>query len=1146
MKSAGRYAGEQSGDAMKGCAIALLVWVLLPAAARAALLHVPADYATIQAAVDAAQPDDVVMIAPGVYEEQVVVTVDLVLQGSGTQATVIQAPTELPYTVGAAGTRPIVVAHPPATRVTITGLAVDGLGRGPEDSRFVGIMYYYVGGRILDVEVHSIHHTPVADHVAAIGVLASAYDGVGDIPLEIADLTVTRFQRSGLVVNGWAYEADIRDVHVDPQDIAAPRGQNGIELNQLHHASLTRAHVQGVYFHEPDYPEYTSCGVLAYHSLSLDFSEVTLEENQAGVYLVRTSLVAEELTIAARTSDVPHTHGVIVVGQVPPTKTHGGMRLPEPLPDLDGMEGGAFRPLAPWDVHLRDCIFDGQAALNSVGILTLEITAQKLNILVERSQISRWAMGVQNLELGIGIVAARFSGVLFAGNNEIGILSLAVTALDARGCHWNHSTGPHHDEHNPGGQGDIISDNVLFEPWLSGNVAPLPLPQYISLADHDGAAHSDTVSVEYVGGADDLLYGFSATLAWDPEIVTAVSVARPARGAFSDALVFLVLPTSGGLTVDAAVGGSHPGIASGPLLTIRYAAVGMPDWTECPLELTVHHARSRSNHELDGISTDDGLVVVDLQAPVIHSFRVENLSLPHTDDFAKHGDMLTVIAEVSEEDPGFGVGHVRGALPAIYGVEVFLSPPDSYAAGEIAWHPRPANLQPADGEAYIGLFVRDPAGNAVDDVSTFIIADNTPPAVITGLQATPGHNLIDLAWDDPAGGDLHHRRTIVRATRWYDYPLYATPEPDYPQDVAGGDSVLVAGATATQLAFAADGSERDIYYFSAFAEDMAGNVSPPAATSQARTTSYRLGDVCARLVAEPGDGIVDIFDISRLGDSYTLRADEPGFDPECDVGPTDGGASGIPLPDGEVGFEDLMVFADQFELDASPREPTPSATVAAHNEPSLSWQRVDPRTWALVLTAPYPQLKGLHLLGESSGASLRVEAGSLLHAQPASWFLHHGRGACEVHLAMLGAGVGVSGQGEILRLVADRPVDLPLPRLTLRDLWGKPLGDETVVAPLDSPERPVAFKALLPYPNPFNPASTIAFELPTPQPVSLVIFSLDGRRTRTLLHDDLPAGRHRARWDGRDHAGRPVAAGMYLYRLRAGPWAATGKLELVK
>ena len=90
------------------------------------------------------------------------------------------------------------------------------------------------------------------------------------------------------------------------------------------------------------------------------------------------------------------------------------------------------------------------------------------------------------------------------------------------------------------------------------------------------------------------------------------------------------------------------------------------------------------------------------------------------------------------------------------------------------------------------------------------------------------------------------------------------------------------------------------------------------------------------------------------------------------------------------------------------------------------------------------------------------------------------------------------------------------------------------------------FRAGLPTPNPFNPACEIAFDLPAAQRVRLVVYSLDGRRVAELVNEDLDAGRHAARWQGRDQAGRAVAAGTYLYRLDAGPWSATGKLELVK
>jgi len=66
-------------------------------------------------------------------------------------------------------------------------------------------------------------------------------------------------------------------------------------------------------------------------------------------------------------------------------------------------------------------------------------------------------------------------------------------------------------------------------------------------------------------------------------------------------------------------------------------------------------------------------------------------------------------------------------------------------------------------------------------------------------------------------------------------------------------------------------------------------------------------------------------------------------------------------------------------------------------------------------------------------------------------------------------------------------------------------------------------------PNPFNPMTTIRFDLPTEQPVRLTIYTVDGRRILTLVNEPRPAGRHEAIWNGRDAQGQPVASGSYFY-----------------
>lgn len=98
------------------------------------------------------------------------------------------------------------------------------------------------------------------------------------------------------------------------------------------------------------------------------------------------------------------------------------------------------------------------------------------------------------------------------------------------------------------------------------------------------------------------------------------------------------------------------------------------------------------------------------------------------------------------------------------------------------------------------------------------------------------------------------------------------------------------------------------------------------------------------------------------------------------------------------------------------------------------------------------------------------------------------------------------------------------------------------------------------YPNPFRSEgltqelagqsanTTIRFTLASPsdgERVHLAIYNLRGELVRELVDQSLPTGEHAVRWDGRDVRGRPVAAGVYLYRLQAGKVAEVRKLTLI-
>ncbi len=84
------------------------------------------------------------------------------------------------------------------------------------------------------------------------------------------------------------------------------------------------------------------------------------------------------------------------------------------------------------------------------------------------------------------------------------------------------------------------------------------------------------------------------------------------------------------------------------------------------------------------------------------------------------------------------------------------------------------------------------------------------------------------------------------------------------------------------------------------------------------------------------------------------------------------------------------------------------------------------------------------------------------------------------------------------------------------------------------------------FPNPFNSGTVVSFSIPVRAQGSLAVYNLAGQRIRMLHKSILEAGSHTVRWDGRDDEGRPVASGVYLYRLRSDGHVATRKLLLLK
>ena len=84
------------------------------------------------------------------------------------------------------------------------------------------------------------------------------------------------------------------------------------------------------------------------------------------------------------------------------------------------------------------------------------------------------------------------------------------------------------------------------------------------------------------------------------------------------------------------------------------------------------------------------------------------------------------------------------------------------------------------------------------------------------------------------------------------------------------------------------------------------------------------------------------------------------------------------------------------------------------------------------------------------------------------------------------------------------------------------------------------------YPNPFNPATTISYDLPVEGDVSIVIYDAIGQEIRQLVNNGHTAGRYSVQWDAKDALGRNVGSGVYIAKIKAGTFSATQKMLLLK
>ena len=99
---------------------------------------------------------------------------------------------------------------------------------------------------------------------------------------------------------------------------------------------------------------------------------------------------------------------------------------------------------------------------------------------------------------------------------------------------------------------------------------------------------------------------------------------------------------------------------------------------------------------------------------------------------------------------------------------------------------------------------------------------------------------------------------------------------------------------------------------------------------------------------------------------------------------------------------------------------------------------------------------------------------------------------------------------------------------------------------VDGAQLPTVYALHQNYPNPFNPVTKLSYDLPEDSFVNIIIYDVMGRKVKLLINDKQSAGYRSTLWDATNDNGEPVSAGMYIYMIRAGEFNRTKKMVLLK
>ncbi|MEW6249229.1 MAG: HYR domain-containing protein [Planctomycetota bacterium] len=483
----------------------------------------------IQEGIDLA-PGGTVHLAPGLYEEQVVLTASgLELLGSGRGPnpavdTIIRSPVgPLPYSflVGAGVNYPIIGVHD-AANVSVSNLRVDGFGRGNGNFRFLGIAYWNADGTVAEVDVTGVRDTPLSNASHGLGIYAYNNTG-GPYAIAVTGAAVDDYQKIGIALLGPGLMATVAGCTVTGVGPTTVTAQSGIQIGTGASGSVTGCTITGHLFAGGG--NWAASGVLPVFGGTVDVTGCTLIDNVPGAYYVATEGVFAGNTVRNNTEGAHN--GLIAYKPLDTGPLRGGGELPLPA----GIDMFPHPPESEtMTVSVAGGTFTGRDAPGSVGIFGY-CDAGRLIIDAQGAGITDWEHGLVLLEAGTGTITSTVALCRIYSNIGFGFLTNSDVVQSAVDNYWGDPSGPYDASGtmeappcadpavmiNADGVGNPASFNVNYCPWHATDSTVL------ALVPQQGACYepNDVLTAEvHLTGSTEIVVGGQFHLSFDPAKLT--------------------------------------------------------------------------------------------------------------------------------------------------------------------------------------------------------------------------------------------------------------------------------------------------------------------------------------------------------------------------------------------------------------------------------------------------------------------------------------------------------------------------------------------------------------------------------------------------------------------------------------------------